>query len=131
MEHEYSGVVQLPLGPEPWHYDASKTKRRAGDWYLSVHALPGEAAEFSLHAYVVRPPPAPQYFECSRFEGFCPRSYYSGGPVSTSAATPSRRRSGAGCSTWVAAGAALPGVLMALGLGAARARSAGGGGWTL
>jgi len=80
MQHSYSGVLSLPFGPTPWIYDPDTTKRRAGDWYISVQALPNMAGEFSLQPSLLTPPREPESYSCSRFDGFCPRAFYSAGP---------------------------------------------------
>ena len=56
-----------------------------------MHALPGVAAEFYLSPSLLKPPQEPVSFSCSRFDGFCPRAYYSGGPQEVQA-----QQSGAG-----------------------------------
>jgi len=79
-EHTYSQTFQVPFGPEPWNFDLETTKRRGGDWYISVHGLPDTAAEFSLSTVLLPPPSAPEYFKCSRFDYFCPVRNYHVGP---------------------------------------------------
>ena len=79
MEFTTHTTLAVPFGPEAWAYDVARTKRREGDWYVSVQALPGIAAEYQMEVLLLEPPRAPYVFECSRFAGFCPRDHYHGG----------------------------------------------------
>jgi len=83
MEHTQTSYLQIPFGPAPWNYDATTTKRRGGDWYVSIWALPNMEAEFAMRVHALRPPRAPAVFECSRFDGFCPRDHYHAGYVAS------------------------------------------------
>ena len=77
MEHTQSRSLSIPFGPTPWLYDPRTTKRRAGDWYLSIWALPGMSAEYQMDIEVVEHPRAPAVFSWSRFDGpFAPRDHY-------------------------------------------------------
>ena len=76
MIHTYAQQLALPFGPTPWNYDPLVTKRRDGDWYVSVTALPGLAAHFELTTALLEPPRPPKLFQCSRFAGFCPKAHY-------------------------------------------------------
>lgn len=76
MEHTSSRHLSIPFGPEPWNYDASTTKRRGGDWYISIWSLPGQAAEYSLEVFHRKPPRPPDVYRCTRFDQFCPEDHY-------------------------------------------------------
>jgi hypothetical protein len=76
MQHTLRTDLTVPFGPDPWAYDALTTKRRQGDWYITVQALPGLAAEYSMAVNLLEPPRPPEVFACSRFFGFCPKRHY-------------------------------------------------------
>ena len=79
MQHTQRSALAIPFGDRPWHYDASTTKRREGDWYVSIWALPDMEAEYTLDVFMQPPPRTPDLFSCSRFDGFCPRDHYHSG----------------------------------------------------
>ena len=105
MEFMQDAHLAIPFGPDPWQYNPLTTKRRAGDWYISVQALPGVAAEYRLGLTIREPPRPPDVYSCSRFNGFCPQAYYHHG-LTTSADSPSS--SGAAARGAAAAGLAMP-----------------------
>jgi len=74
--HSYSSYLSIPFGATPWEYDESATVRRAGDWYISIASLPGQAAEFRLDTLLLEPAKAPEHYKCNRFLGFCPKDHY-------------------------------------------------------
>jgi hypothetical protein len=92
MIHTYSEYLAVPWGATPWSYDPATTERRPGDWYVSIQALPGEAAEFEFDAFLLKPPLPPEVFECSRFSGFCPKRHYHAGLHASTAELARRHR---------------------------------------
>ena len=75
-----SAFLQLPWGGTPWGYDPATTKRRPGDWYIAVHALDHSYAEMEMRITLIASPRAPDEYKCSRFDGYCPKERYHGGP---------------------------------------------------
>ena len=100
---------QLPWGTSKWAEDAASTERRAGDYYVSVHGLPGEAADFEMEILTLDPGPAPYQFACSRFDGFCPEDHYTVG-FDGAAASAAGPRGGASRTT-AAMAVAVPALL--------------------
>ena len=76
MEHTSSRQLAIPFGPNAWEYNPATTKRRGGDWTLSIWSLPGHTAEYTLEVYHLRPPRPPDVYACNRFDAFCPRDHY-------------------------------------------------------
>ena len=70
---------QIPWGASKWTAAHDTTKRRGGDYFVTVHALDGQTAEVEMVFFLLDPGPAPAVFDCTRFDGFCPRDAYSVG----------------------------------------------------
>ena len=83
MQHTQESTVAVPFGPDAWLFNPATTKRRQGDWYISLQALPGVAAQYRMEVSLLDPPRAPEVYSCSRFAGFCPKGHYHGGFITT------------------------------------------------
>ena len=133
MEFTRQSSFNVPFGPDPWIYNPLITKRRGGDWYVSLQALPGMAAEYQLGLSIKEPPRAPDAYRCNRFNGFCPQGFYHAGlanlAASSNGAAPSTSSSAPGRSSpgFALASAAISPLLCAFAmvfnlLGAQRGR---------
>ena len=103
MEFTSQSSVTVPFGPRAWEYNALTTKRRAGDWYISIQALPGHTAEYQLGVKLLAPPRAPKVFACSRFLGFCPQDHYHAGLTTVTASVVATSGASALSMPWLSA----------------------------
>ena len=101
---------QLPWGASKWATAYSQTKRRDGDYYVAIDALPGLSADVEMQFFLLDPGPAPARFQCSRFDGFCPSDHYSvgySGSLSGVLSAAPRRQGGRAIAPLVALAAAV------------------------